>query len=207
VAPGLRRLLAQLGHDPVAKQLEIAPIPGAHGAGINFGVTAARALADGRVDGFWANGMGAALAQLQGTGTVIIDARRDAIARPSFDFTFPVIACTDAFLAAKPGAAAAAARAMRAAHGHLRADPQAAGRIGRKLFPPAEAELIVELVRRDLPYYHSALRPESLQSMLEFSRAAGIDAGTPAVADLVASEAAAFWEPEPFRLPPVSSCG
>ena len=45
--------------------IRIAPVPGAMGAGVNFGVTAARALADRKIDGFWANGMGAEVAVQQ----------------------------------------------------------------------------------------------------------------------------------------------
>ena len=58
VGMGLRALLAQAGIDPDRGGVKIAPIPGAHVAGINFGVTAAKALEDRKIDGFWANGMG-----------------------------------------------------------------------------------------------------------------------------------------------------
>src|ERR671938_679121 len=61
VAMGLRRLLAAAGIDADREGITIAPIPGAHGAGINFGVTAAKALEEGRADGVWAKGMGAEL--------------------------------------------------------------------------------------------------------------------------------------------------
>ena len=43
--------------------------PGAVGAGVNFGVTAAKALEDRKIDGFWANGMGAEVAVRRGIGT------------------------------------------------------------------------------------------------------------------------------------------
>src|SRR6266851_4559502 len=68
VAMGLRRLLAEAGIDAERDGVNIAPIPGAHGAGMNFGVTAAKALEDGKVDGFWANGMGAEIAVRRGVG-------------------------------------------------------------------------------------------------------------------------------------------
>ena len=45
-------------------------------AGVSFGVTAAQALADGRLDGFWANGMGAEVAVRRGVGTIVLDMRR-----------------------------------------------------------------------------------------------------------------------------------
>jgi NitT/TauT family transport system substrate-binding protein len=62
VEMGLRRLLMEAGIDLERDGVQIAPVPGATGAGINFGVTAAQALADGKIDGFWANGMGAEVA-------------------------------------------------------------------------------------------------------------------------------------------------
>src|SRR5258708_23655105 len=53
VEMGLRRLLTEAGVDLKRDQVEIAPVPGAVGAGVNFGVTAARALEAGTIDGFW----------------------------------------------------------------------------------------------------------------------------------------------------------
>src|SRR6266849_6236127 len=60
---GLRRLLVEAGLDLERDRVNIAPVPGAVGAGVNFGVTAAKALEDRKIDGFWANGMGAAIAE------------------------------------------------------------------------------------------------------------------------------------------------
>src|SRR5580700_6571714 len=45
VEMGLRRLLIAAGLDPARNGVIIAPVPGAQGAGVNFGVTAAQALA------------------------------------------------------------------------------------------------------------------------------------------------------------------
>src|SRR6478752_6449872 len=47
VEMGLRQLLIESGFDLTRDGIQIAPVPGAAGAGVNFGVTAARALADG----------------------------------------------------------------------------------------------------------------------------------------------------------------
>src|SRR4030095_2503552 len=55
VEMGLRRLLAEAGIDLQRDGVTIAPVPGAVGAGVNFGVTAAKALEDGKIDGIWAN--------------------------------------------------------------------------------------------------------------------------------------------------------
>src|SRR6516162_5922644 len=66
VEMGLRRLLIEAGIDLERDRVTIAPVPGATGATVNFGLTAARALEDGKIDGFWANGMGAEVAVRRG---------------------------------------------------------------------------------------------------------------------------------------------
>src|SRR5262245_52113095 len=58
---GLKRMLIESGIDP-ERDLTIGPVPGTAGAGVSFGVAAAKALEENRLDGFWANGMGAEVA-------------------------------------------------------------------------------------------------------------------------------------------------
>src|SRR5207244_3522933 len=76
VEMGLRRLLIEAGIDLARDRVSIAPVPGAAGAGVNFGVTAARALEERKIDGFWANGMGAEVAVRRGVGRIVLDVRR-----------------------------------------------------------------------------------------------------------------------------------
>src|SRR5207248_4936010 len=76
VEMGLRRLLVEAGIDLDRDDVKIAPVPGSLEAGVNFGVTAAKALAERKIDGFWANGMGAEVALRSGGGTVVLDGRR-----------------------------------------------------------------------------------------------------------------------------------
>jgi len=76
VDKGLRGLLAEAGIDLVRDDVKIAPVPGAVGAGVNFGLTAARALEERKIDGFWANGMGTEVAVRRGVGTVILEVLR-----------------------------------------------------------------------------------------------------------------------------------
>src|SRR5690606_28126756 len=71
----VRQLLRDAGVDPEQRRIEIAPVPGTGGPTVAFGLTAAEALAAGRIDGFWANGMGARIALERGTGTLLVDAR------------------------------------------------------------------------------------------------------------------------------------
>ena len=148
---GLRRLLIEAGIEPTRDEVTIAPVPGAVGAGVNFGVTAAKALEDRRIDGFWANGMGTEVAVRRGVGTVVLDVRRGDGPKRCFNYTMAAIATTDRLIERSPEIAAAAVRAMVKTHAALRANPARATDIGRKLFPPSEAELIAELIRRDLP--------------------------------------------------------
>src|SRR3989454_8335582 len=51
VEMGLRRLLAEAGIALQPDGVTIAPVPGALGAGVNFCVAAAKALADGKIGG------------------------------------------------------------------------------------------------------------------------------------------------------------
>ena len=189
VAMGLRALLAAAGIDAERAGIRIAPIPGAHGAGINFGVTAARALEEGRVDGFWANGMGAELAVRRGSGTVVLDVRRGDGPKRCFDYTWPAIAATHALLARSPQLAAATARAIVNTHNALKDNVELAFEVGRKLFPSTEATLITDLIRRDLPYYDASMSPAMVRRMTQFSRDVGILQGDPDYRELVAAPA------------------
>ena len=63
---------------------------------------------------------------------------------------------------------------MKAAQKALRADPQRATVVGRKLFPPVEAEMIAELIRRDAPFYDSSISEQAVDSMNRFARDLGL---------------------------------
>jgi ABC-type nitrate/sulfonate/bicarbonate transport system substrate-binding protein len=171
---GLRRLLIAAGLDLDRDGVQIAPVPGAMGAGINFGVTAAKALEDGKIDGFWANGMGAEVAVRRGIGTVVLDVRRGDGPKESFNYTMASIATTEQLIERSPATAAAAVRAIEKTHAALKQDVTLATGIGRKLFPSFEAELIAELIRRDLPYYDTTISRDFVSDMNGFARDLGI---------------------------------
>jgi NitT/TauT family transport system substrate-binding protein len=190
---GLRRLLVESGFDLARDNIRIAPVPGAVGAGVNFGLTAARALADGKIDGFWANGMGTEVAVRSGAGTVVLDVRRGDGPKRAFNFTMASLAATDRLIESQPDAAAAAVRAIVKTQAALRENVELARTVGRKLFPPAEAELIVELIRRDLPYYDAAISPAVVAGMNQFARDEGILRGDVPYERVVATQFAALW--------------
>jgi len=185
---GLKRLLIEAGYGLARDNIAIAPVPGAVGATVNFGLTAAKALQERKIDGFWANGMGAEVAIRGGWGTLVIDVRRGDGPKPCFNYTMASVATSDAVLAKHPGLAAATVRALNKTHAALKADVSLATKIGRKLFPPDEAELIAELIRRDLPYYTSGISREFVAGMNQFARDLGLLTGDVAYEQIVAVE-------------------
>ena len=194
VEMGLRRLLIEAGIDLAGDQVKIAPVPGAQGAGVNFGVTAAKALEERKIDGFWANGMGAEVAVRRGVGTMVLDVRRGDGPKPCFNYTMASIATTDRLIERSAQTAAAAVRAMVKAQAALKEDVARATEIGRKLFPPSEAELIAELIRRDLPYYDPSISRDFVAGMNQFSRDVGILAGEVPYEGVVASQFSHLWK-------------
>jgi ABC-type nitrate/sulfonate/bicarbonate transport system substrate-binding protein len=193
VDKGLRGLLEAAGIDIERDGVTIAPVPGAAGAGINFGVTAAKALEERRIDGFWANGMGAEVAVRRGVGTVVLDVRRGDGPKRCFNYTAATIAATDAAIARAPDKVAAAVRAIVKTQAALQANVARASEVGEKLFPPSEADLIAELIRRDLPYYDASLSRAFVAGMTEFARGQGLLAGPLSYEDVVASQFLPLW--------------
>jgi NitT/TauT family transport system substrate-binding protein len=170
---GLKQLLRHSGIDP-AKDLQIGPVPGfTVGQTASFGLLAAKALEDGKIDGFWANGMGAEVAVRNGIGTLVLDARRDG-SEEAKGYTFPALVATQKLIDENPAAAAGAVRAIMNAQKALKEDPERATEVGRKLFPPTEASLIAELIRRDLPFYDAAISQKSVDSMNRFAQDLGL---------------------------------
>ena len=194
VEMGLRRLLIEAGIDLARDGVKIAPVPGAQGAGVNFGVTAAKALEERKIDGFWANGMGTEVAVRRGVGTVVLDVRRGDGPKPCFNYTMASIACSDRLIERSPETAAAAVRAMVKTHAALKQNVALATEIGRKLFPPSEAELIAELIRRDLPYYDASISRDFVAGMNQFSRDVGNLKGDVPYESVVATQFSHLWK-------------
>jgi ABC-type nitrate/sulfonate/bicarbonate transport system substrate-binding protein len=190
---GLRRLLVAAGIDLQRDGVTIAPVPGAVGAGVNFGLTAAKALEDRKIDGFWANGMGAEVAVRRGVGTVVLDVRRGDGPQECFNYTMAAIATTDRLIEKSPDVVASAVRAIVKTQNALKQDVARATEVGRKLFPPAEAELIAELIRRDLPYYDASITESFVAGMDRFCRDLGLLSGSIAYDKVVATQFRDLW--------------
>jgi NitT/TauT family transport system substrate-binding protein len=181
---GLKQLVIDAGFDP--GELAIAPVPGARGAGTNFGLTAARALREGKIDGFWANGMAAEIAIRSGTGTLVLDVRRGDGPSGCFDYTFAALATTKPFVDEDPSRAQAIVRALRRAQALLTEDPERAAGVGERIFPPDQAELVAELIGRDVPFYDPEIPRRTVDSMKRFARSMNVLKGDPSFEDIVA---------------------
>ena len=196
-APGpdaaLRRLLAEAGIDPQRDGMDLGPVPGSGEPGVSFGVHAAQALENGVIDGFWANAMGAEVAVRSGLGTVVLDPRQGLAPAAARDYTFAALISTERLIEDSPAIAEGAVRAVVEAQRALRDDPSRAADVGKRLFPPSEAALIEDLVRRDAPWYSADISPESVASLNDFCRNLGSLSGDVAYEEVVASQFAHLW--------------
>ncbi|MEE9194834.1 MAG: ABC transporter substrate-binding protein [Alphaproteobacteria bacterium] len=191
---GLKQLLKESGIDEVRDGVRIAPVPGAvPGKVVNFGLTAAKALEEGTIDGFWANGMGAEVAVRRGVGTMVLDARRGDGPTGAFNYTMPALITSDRLIESDPGACAAAIRAIVKTHKALKADIGLATEVGRKLFPAQEAEIIADVVERDLPYYDASISPDFVAAMTQFQKDVGLVTETVAYEQVVATQFSEYW--------------
>jgi NitT/TauT family transport system substrate-binding protein len=190
---GLKQLLKEGGIDIERDKVTIAPLKKSLERKSNTGVVAAKAIQDGEIDGFWANGMGAEVAVRRGVGTLVLDVRRGDGPKPCFNYTMASIATTDRLIKESPDAAAAAVRALVKTQKALKQDPTLATGIGRKLFPPSEADLIAELIRRDLPYYDPTISPAFVDGMNQFARDVGILKGQVPYEQVVATQFSKEW--------------
>jgi ABC-type nitrate/sulfonate/bicarbonate transport system substrate-binding protein len=143
----LKQMLIGAGIDP-ARDLQIVELSGAKSRDVSFGVFAAHALEAGKIDGFWANAMGAETAVHRGAGKILIDVRRGDDPGEVRHFTFAGMATTNDFIEREPQAVGAAVRAIVKAQKALRADPSLAREVGQRKFPPDAAELIANVVAR-----------------------------------------------------------
>jgi NitT/TauT family transport system substrate-binding protein len=190
---GLKRMLVEAGIDP-ERDVQIGPVPGTAGAGVSFGIAAAKALEEGKLDGFWANGMGAEVAVRSGIGTLVLDARRGDGPAAARDYTFAALVTTQKTIDRQPDLVEAAARALIGAQQALKRDPARAMEAAKRLFPEFEAGLIAELIRRDAPFYDPAISSRSVEALNGFARSLGILSGAVSYDQVVATRFQHLWK-------------
>jgi NitT/TauT family transport system substrate-binding protein len=193
VGAALKQLLLAAGIDPARDEIEIGMPEAATRPGVNFGVFAARALREGTIDGFFANGMGAELALRDGIATLVLDVRRGDGATECFHYTMPSIVTTDRLMSERQDVAAGVVRAIVKTQAALKRDIGLAALVGRKLFPQREAELIADVVARDLPFYDPRISESFVATMKRYTRAVGLLTGDPSYDDIVAVQFRGLW--------------
>lgn len=194
VEQGLRGLLADAGIDIESDDITIMPVPGSSAPGASFGLQAAKALEDGLIDGFWANGLGAECAVRSGAGTVVLDVRRGDGPKRARNYTFPALVTSERLIAEHPDAAAAATRAIVAVQRALKSDILQARVVGNRLFPEYEASLIAEVVQRDLPYYDPKIDAAVIRDINEFNTRLGVTTIEMTYENAVATVFSDLWD-------------
>jgi len=189
----LRQLLSRAGVDPVLNNIKICPVPGGDAPGASFGVTAAKALEAGTIDGFWANGMAAESAIRRGVGSVVLDVRRDNQPPGARAYTFSALMTSDRLIKDNPASVESAMRAVCGALTALRNEPALAAKVGERLFPPQQAGMIEDVIRRDIEFYEPSISPADVEAMNEFSTAIGLLDGPASFDHVVATEFRTLW--------------
>jgi hypothetical protein len=80
------------------------------------------------------------------------------------------------------------------AHKALKEDVSRATEVGKKRFPPSEAELIAELIRRDLPYYDPIITEETVTHMNRFAQDIGLLSAPVPYDQVVATQFIHLWK-------------
>jgi ABC-type nitrate/sulfonate/bicarbonate transport system substrate-binding protein len=196
-APGpdlaLRQLFRDAGLDLERSGIRIVPPPAGPDTGESFGVRAARALSEGVIDGFWANSMAAEVAVRQGVGRVVLDPRRGDGPSSAGTYTFPALVCADAMIERRRDDVRRAVAHVVSAQQWLTADPARATDVVTGIFPPLEAGMIEDLVRRDLPYYAPVVDRAAISGLNRFAQSAGLLDAPVEYDDVVAADVRDLW--------------
>ena len=75
----------------------------------------------------------------------------------------------------------------------LKADPALARQVGERRFPAAEAELITELIERDLPFYDPVISEDNIVQMNRFAQGIGLLSKDVPFEDAVATQFSHLW--------------
>jgi ABC-type nitrate/sulfonate/bicarbonate transport system substrate-binding protein len=190
---GLRMLLEDSGIDLEKSDVQIVSVPRSGSSRFAAGVAAAKALEEGKIDGFWANATGAELAVRRGVGTIVLDVRRGDGPPAAFHYTMPSFATTDRIIEAVPTKVAAAVRAIVETQKVLKRDVRLAAQVGNKVFPPEEAALIGDVIEDDLPYYDATITRAAVDGLNRFTRRFGLIADEASYTDVVATQFSHLW--------------
>ena len=153
-----------------------------------------RAIQENYADGFWGNGMRLALAESAGLAKLHLDLRRGDGPPGARYYNFAALTMTDALIEKEPEVAAAAVRAIVTTQKALKADPLLAKKVGDKVFPGDEAELMPTLVARDAPFYDATITLEAVDGLNAFAKANGLIDRPLAYDQIVAAQLSHLWK-------------
>ena len=187
-----KQLLRDAGIDAERDRVDIAPLPNTD-PGISFGVAAGRMLAEGKVDGLWANVLGCELAIHLGGASVVVDTRRGDGPRGAGNYSFAALATTESNIETKPERIEAVIRALGRAQSLIRQDPPRAAEVARKLFPPVEAELMGRILARDAEFYRPSISTDAIDGMNRFAKACGLLSSPVPYERVVATQFRHLW--------------
>jgi NitT/TauT family transport system substrate-binding protein len=194
----LKYLLRQSGLDIQRDRVEVGPLP-ADDPNMSFGVGAARALGDEKVDGLWANALGCELAIQLGAESVIVDTRRGDGPIGAGNYSFAALATTEANIERNPDRIEAVIRAIVRAQSIIRSEPQRAAEVVRTLFPTTEAELIAQILARDADFYRSSIPASAIDGMNRFATAMGLISSPVPYDQVVATQFQHLWSEQDKR--------
>ena len=189
---GLRHLLADASIDLERDKIRIVPAPPTI-EGRWMGHAGVDAIKQGLADAYWGNGMRVAIGEKLGVAKLHLDLRRGDGPPGARWYNFAALTTTERLIDEQPQIAAGAVRAIVKAQDALKADPSLAAAIGDRLFPPEEAPLIAELIKRDAPFYDANISPEAIDGLNGFAKAAGLIAETVPYDRLVATQFRQLW--------------
>jgi NitT/TauT family transport system substrate-binding protein len=187
-----RYLLREAGIDIERDRVEMVPPP-THNTGISFGVSAGRALAEGKVDGIWANVLGCELAIHLAGASVVIDTRRGDGPPGAGNYSFAALTTTESNIETQPERIEAVIRAVVRAQSVLRHDPLRATEVARKLFPAVEAGLMGQILARDVEFYQPSISTAAIEEMNRFATGVGLLSAPVPYEQVVATQFRSLW--------------
>jgi NitT/TauT family transport system substrate-binding protein len=188
-----KHLLREAGIDIDRDQVEIGQLRETSQPGISFGIAAARALAEGRVDGIWANVLGCEVAVHLRAGSVVVDTRVGDGPPGARNYSFIALATTESNIETKSERIEAVIRAVVRAQSMLRRDPLRATELAAKLFPALEAGQMNKIVARDAEFYRASIPPEAIKEMNRFANAVGLLSSPVPYEHVVAIQFRSLW--------------
>lgn len=185
-------MLQKGGLDP-ENDVNIINLPGAKERDVSFGVFAADALTDKKIDGYWSNAMGAETAVSRGIGKIHVDVRRGDDPDDVRFATCAGLVTTDDYITREPEAIEAAVRAIVKVQKALRADPTISRDVGDRLFPSEATALITAIVERDAKFYDPAITEETVKRMNDFAYFVGQLTGPVSYEKVIATRCISLW--------------